>query len=72
MHVRFSDWNASIRSLYKGFCFVLLFCVVSVVVWDLEKKDAVCGSPAAMRSAGQARVVAYCCDDDERFLTGGE
>ncbi|XP_065179655.1 cilia- and flagella-associated protein 52-like [Sycon ciliatum] len=44
----------------------------SVVVWDLEKKDAVCGSPAAMRSAGQARVVAYCCDDDERFLTGGD
>ncbi|CAI8045501.1 Cilia- and flagella-associated protein 52 [Geodia barretti] len=51
------------------------FCWVepnaSVVIWDLEKKEAVCGSQAAMQSAGPVYALAFCNTRDDLFVTGG-
>ncbi|XP_022080542.1 cilia- and flagella-associated protein 52-like [Acanthaster planci] len=44
----------------------------SVVVWDVVKKEPVCGAPAAVMSAGMTSCVAYCNNDDLKFVTGGE
>ncbi len=44
----------------------------SVVVWDVCKKEAVCGAPAAVMSAGTTFCVAYCNTTDFKFVTGGE
>ncbi|EPY86756.1 WD repeat-containing protein 16 [Camelus ferus] len=43
----------------------------SVVVWSIAKRDAVCGSPAAGLSVGNATTVIFskCCD--EMFVTAG-
>jgi WD40 repeat protein len=43
----------------------------SVVIWDLEKKEAVCGSQAAMQSAGPVYALAFCNTRDDLFVTGG-
>ncbi|XP_065065504.1 cilia- and flagella-associated protein 52-like [Rhopilema esculentum] len=43
----------------------------SVVVWDLKKKDAVCGSPAAVLSAGVTFCVAFANNSDNIFVSGG-
>lgn len=50
-------------------CVHLLF---SVVIWDLEKKEPVCGSQAAMQSAGPVYALAFCNTRDDRFVTGGK
>jgi hypothetical protein len=42
-----------------------------VVIWDLEKKEAVCGSQAAMQSAGPVYALAFCNTRDDLFVTGG-
>lgn len=44
----------------------------SVVIWDLEKKEAVCGSQAAMQSAGPVYALAFCNTRDDLFVTGGK
>ena len=44
----------------------------SVVIWDLEKKEAVCGSQAAMQSAGPVYALAFCNNRDNLFVTGGK
>lgn len=44
----------------------------SVVIWDIQKKEAVCGAPAAVPSAGTTFCVAYANHDDYKFVTGGE
>jgi WD40 repeat protein len=44
----------------------------SVAIWDLAKKEAVCGSPAAMKSAGCVFAVAFANQRDDIFVTGGE
>ena len=44
----------------------------SVVVWNIATKEAICGSPAQVMSAGKARTVAYSNSDDNVFVTGGE
>ncbi|XP_039271314.2 cilia- and flagella-associated protein 52-like [Styela clava] len=44
----------------------------SVVVWNLETKDAVCGSPAAVQSAGTTYSVKYANCRDDLFVTGGD
>ncbi|XP_033630475.1 cilia- and flagella-associated protein 52-like [Asterias rubens] len=44
----------------------------SVVVWDVAKKQSVCGSPAAVMSAGMTSCIAYCNNDDHQFVTAGE
>jgi WD40 repeat protein len=44
----------------------------SVAIWDLAKKEAVCGSPAAMKSAGCVFAVAFANQRDDIFVTGGD
>ncbi|XP_038067844.1 cilia- and flagella-associated protein 52-like [Patiria miniata] len=44
----------------------------SVVVWDVAKKESVCGAPAAVQSAGMTSCIAYCNNDEDKFVTGGE
>ncbi|ORY53214.1 WD40 repeat-like protein [Rhizoclosmatium globosum] len=43
----------------------------SVIVWDLEKGAAICGSPASKDSAGVTLSLAYLNKDDNSFVTGG-
>ncbi|KAK2514884.1 hypothetical protein Q9966_015566 [Columba livia] len=42
-----------------------------VMVWDVSKREAVCGSPASPRSAGNANVVMCSSCRDEVFVTAG-
>jgi len=43
----------------------------SVIVWDIEKGTAICGSPAGKDSAGVTLSLAYFNNDDLKFVTGG-
>ncbi|CAH2292093.1 cilia- and flagella-associated 52 [Pelobates cultripes] len=43
----------------------------SVVLWDVMKKEAICGSPASAISAGAALTVAFSNSNDGVFVTGG-
>ena len=51
-------------------CCSSLHC--SVVIWDIARKEAVCGSQAAMTSAGPVYALAFCQNRDDIFVTGGE
>ncbi|KAM6297486.1 cilia- and flagella-associated protein 52 [Aegotheles albertisi] len=42
-----------------------------VVVWDIAKREAICGSPASPRSAGHATAVVCSTCRDEMFVTCG-
>jgi hypothetical protein len=44
----------------------------SVVVWNLESGEALCGSPQAMQSAGPAYCLAFAHKRDDLFVTGGK
>lgn len=48
------------------------FHVCSVVIWNLQKKEAICGAPAAVPSSGTSYVVAFCNNNDELFVTSGK
>ncbi|KAK3728613.1 hypothetical protein QZH41_011696, partial [Actinostola sp. cb2023] len=43
-----------------------------VVLWDLQGKEAICGSSAAVPSAGITYAVAFANNDDKLFFTAGE
>jgi len=43
-----------------------------VVVWNIAKKEAVCGSPAQAPSSGLTHAVAYSNTSDDVFITGGK
>ncbi|NXJ09399.1 CFA52 protein, partial [Odontophorus gujanensis] len=43
----------------------------SVVVWDVSKREAVCGSPASARNAGSVTIVECSACRDEMFVTAG-
>ncbi|KAI8910144.1 WD40-repeat-containing domain protein [Gorgonomyces haynaldii] len=43
----------------------------SVIVWDLEKFTAICGSPASSDSSGATLSLAYLNKNDNQFVTGG-
>ncbi|EDV27747.1 Cilia- and flagella-associated protein 52 [Trichoplax sp. H2] len=43
----------------------------SVVVWDVASEQAICGSPAALQSAGVTYAIAYANNNDYKFVTGG-
>ena len=43
----------------------------SVIVWNILKKEAICGSPAQAPSAGLTHTLAYSNTSDEVFITGG-
>lgn len=44
----------------------------SVVVWDLDRKEAMCCAPAAVLSAGVTFCVAFANRNDNVFVTGGD
>ncbi|KAI8827083.1 WD40-repeat-containing domain protein [Fimicolochytrium jonesii] len=43
----------------------------SIIVWDLVKGAAICGSPASKDSTGATLCLAYLNRDDTSFVTGG-
>ncbi|XP_047143851.1 cilia- and flagella-associated protein 52 isoform X1 [Hydra vulgaris] len=43
----------------------------SVVLWDIAKKEAVCGAAAAVLSAGVTHCVAFASINNNVFVTGG-
>ena len=47
-------------------------CLCSVVIWDIAQKEAVCGSQAAMQSAGPVYTLAFSKTRDDILVTGGE
>ncbi|KAK2511070.1 hypothetical protein Q9233_017238 [Columba guinea] len=52
-------------------CLGLSKALDRVMVWDVSKREAVCGSPASPRSAGNANVVMCSSCRDEMFVTAG-
>ena len=50
--------------------FLLIYC--SVVIWDIERREALCGHQAAMQSAGAVSALAFSKHSDDIFATGGE
>ena len=42
------------------------------MIWDLPKKEAICGSPAAVPSAGTTYCVAFANNNNNIFVTGGK
>ena len=43
----------------------------SIVVWDLKKKVAICGSPAQVPSAGDTLTALFSNQDENTIVTGG-
>ncbi|XP_026877749.2 cilia- and flagella-associated protein 52 [Electrophorus electricus] len=43
----------------------------SIVVWNIEKKEAICGSPASAHSAGHCLAVGYTNHSDHVFVSAG-
>ncbi|XP_053310115.1 cilia- and flagella-associated protein 52 [Spea bombifrons] len=43
----------------------------SVVLWDVAKREAICGSPVAALSSGHALTIAFSNNSDDIFVTGG-
>ncbi|CAL8328745.1 unnamed protein product [Lota lota] len=43
----------------------------SIAVWNIEKKQAICGSPASAHSAGNCLSIQYSNTDDNTFITAG-
>uniref|UniRef100_A0A665THZ6 Cilia- and flagella-associated protein 52 n=1 Tax=Echeneis naucrates TaxID=173247 RepID=A0A665THZ6_ECHNA len=43
----------------------------SIVVWNIETKQAICGSPAAAHSAGHSLTVQYSNTNDNIFVSAG-
>ena len=54
------------------FCLCCPSLPCSVVIWDLEKKEAVCGSQAAMQSTGPVYTLSFSRCRDDILVTGGE
>ena len=44
----------------------------SVVIWNVVTCEAICGSPAQVKSAGMTYTVAYANTNDDIFVTGGK
>jgi len=43
----------------------------SVAIWNIQAKEAICGAPAAVLSAGTSFCVAFAKNDNNVFVTGG-
>lgn len=50
---------------------MLIHCC-SVVIWDIAKKEAVCGNQAAMQSTGPVNCMAFSKNRDDILVTGGK
>uniref|UniRef100_A0A9J7XT27 Cilia- and flagella-associated protein 52 n=2 Tax=Cyprinus carpio TaxID=7962 RepID=A0A9J7XT27_CYPCA len=44
----------------------------SIVVWNIESKEAICGSPASAQSAGHCLTIEYTNLNDEIFVSAGK
>ncbi|XP_030062176.1 cilia- and flagella-associated protein 52 [Microcaecilia unicolor] len=44
----------------------------SVILWNVAKREAICGSPASPVRVGNTLTVAFCNKTDEVFMSGGE
>ena len=64
------DDNRFVIPCHTLFCFKNIF--FSVVIWDIAGKEAICGSQAAMQSAGPVYALAFCKCSDDLLVTGGE
>lgn len=53
-------------------CVTDTYLYFSVVVWDIAKKEAICGHQAQVESAGITYCVAFSNRSDDVFVTGGE
>ncbi|KAJ1130550.1 hypothetical protein NDU88_008901 [Pleurodeles waltl] len=42
-----------------------------VVIWNVAKREAICGSPASALNVGHAKTVIYSNTSDEMFMTAG-
>lgn len=49
-----------------------MVCVFSIVVWNLESKEAICGSPASAHSAGHCLTIKYTNHSDTVFISAGK
>lgn len=58
-------------ALVTGECLCVSF-ICSVVIWDVAQKEALCGSQAAMQSAGPVYTLAFSRTRDDILVTGGE
>ncbi|KAM6971925.1 cilia- and flagella-associated protein 52 [Aplochiton taeniatus] len=43
----------------------------SIVVWNIESKEAICGSPASAHSAGHCLTIKYSNHNDDLFVSAG-
>ena len=43
----------------------------AVVIWNIDKCEAICGSPAQVMSAGMTYCVSFANNNDDVFVTGG-
>ena len=60
------------RQLYIMFISCLFGCTCSVVVWHVNKGEALCGSPAQVESAGITHCLAASQADRDVFVTAGK
>ncbi|VUZ43258.1 unnamed protein product [Hymenolepis diminuta] len=44
----------------------------SVILWSINNKAAICGSPAQFNNAGITRCIAYSNNNENMFFTGGD
>ncbi len=54
---------------------IFLVCLLdgsSIVVWNIESKEAICGSPASAQSAGHCLTIEYTNLDDDIFVSAGK
>ena len=67
-------WNSDLAVVQLSIFQTCVFCalVCSVVIWDIARKEAVCGSQAAMQSAGPVYTLAFSRHRDDILVTGGE
>lgn len=57
------------------YCFCNRACLLygfSIVVWNIETKEAICGSPASAQSAGHCLSIEYTNLSDEVFISAGK
>ncbi|KAE8299975.1 Cilia- and flagella-associated protein 52 [Larimichthys crocea] len=60
-------WDYAQRTIYAQ----LELQKLSIVVWNIETKQAICGSPASAHSAGHCLTVQYSNKSDNIFVSAG-
>lgn len=52
-------------------CVCMCVCFYSIVVWNIETKQAICGSPASAHSTGHCLTLQYSNTNDNVFVSAG-